>query len=118
MANRSNIDIYLSAKYEIKDPNDVILRSGTVEFSVTPSELLKIVNLVGFTHTFTVSGVYPVRIDIISEGNIISTVSDAIHVAPSIRIEPSKVLTPTTVIPDGDKKIEIRIQIKGVEDKP
>jgi len=118
MVNRSNVDASLSSEYEIKDPGGNVINTGTVNFSIATSESFKVVELSNFTYTFTQSGQYPVKIKILSGNTIIAEGSDAIYVAPSIRIEPGKTLNPATVIPDGDKTIRIDIQIKGVEDKP
>ena len=32
--------------------------------------------------------------------------------------DPSKILTPNTVLPDGDKRIRIEIHLEGVEEQP
>jgi len=59
-----------------------------------------------------------VKVTILSGGTAIATGSDVINVAPAIRIEPIKSVSPDTVLPDGDKRIRIDIQIKSVEDNP
>ncbi len=117
MVNRSNTDGPLSAEYEIEDPDGAVLENGTVNFSLLSSEAFKVANILDFTNTYNQSGRYPITVRILSGDNLIGQVVDAIYVAPSIRIEPSKSLNPASVVPDGDKEIRIEIQIKAVEDK-
>lgn len=116
--NHSNVDALLSGEYEVKDPIGNVIQSDAVDFLVTRTESFKVVEVGSFTYTFSQSGQYPVKIRILSGGSVLSEITDAIHVAPSIRIEPAKGLSPTAVTPDGDKRIRINIQLKGVEDKP
>lgn len=116
--NHSNVDALLSGEYEVKDPIGNVIQSGMVDFSVSRTESFKVVEVGSFTYTFNQSGQYPVKVSILSGGSVLSEITDAIHVAPSIRIEPAKGLSPTAVTPDGDKRIRINIQLKGVEDKP
>jgi hypothetical protein len=115
MVNSSNVDISLVAEYEIRDTGGSIITGGTVDFSMTPAESLKTVELGRFTYTFAASGQYPVMVKVSSAGSIIVENSDAIYVSPSMRIEASKSLSPTTVTPEGDKRIRIDIRLEGVE---
>lgn len=116
LVNRSNVGASFSAQYEIKDPAGVVIKDGTIDFPLSNSEAFKVISLTDFTNTFTKSGQYPVSVKILSGGEVLGQVADAIYVAPAIRLEPTKNLAPTTVVPDGDKEIRINIQIKGVED--
>lgn len=115
VTNSSNVDVPLSAEYEVKAPNGNLMHGGTVDFTIAPSEPLKTIELGRFTYTFAASGQYPVTVKIRSGGSVILENSYAIYVSPSIRIEASKTLTPTTVVPDGDKRIRIDIRLQGVE---
>jgi hypothetical protein len=117
LVNRSNIDASLLADYEVKDPRGIVINNGIVNFSIAASESSTVMELSKFTYTFSQSGQYPVKINILSGSDILSTGSDAIHVSPSIRVEPSKTLSPTAVTPDGDKRIKINILLKGVGKK-
>jgi len=115
VTNSSNVDVPLSAEYEVKAPNGNLINGGTVDFIIAPSEPLKTIELGKFTYTFAASGQYPVTVKIRSGGSVVLENSYAIYVSPSIRIEASKTLTPTTVVPDGDKRIRIDIRLQGVE---
>lgn len=115
LTNRSNADVNLSAQYEVKAPDGSLLNGGTVEFLLATGETSKTLSLTEFTHTFAKSGQYPVSVKIMSGGVPVAQTSDAIFVAPYIRIAPTENLVPATVVPDGDKDIRINIQIKGVE---
>lgn len=116
LVNRSNADIDLSAQYEIRNPDGIAVADGTVDFSLAASEAFKAIPLVDFNHTFTKSGQYPVTVKVFSGEVLLAQTADSIYVAPSIRIEPARTLDPGSVIPDGDKDIRIKIQIKGVEE--
>ena len=115
VTNSSNVDVSLVAGYEVKDTNGSFITGGTVDFTITPAESLKTVELGSFTYTFAASGQYPVTVRISSEDSVLLENSDAIHVAPSMSIEASKILSPTTVAPEGDKRIRIDIRLQGVE---
>lgn len=115
VTNSSNVDVSLSAEYEVKDPQGNFINDGTVDFTIAPSESLKTIALGKFTYTFVASGQYPVTVKIRSGGSVVCEKSDAIHVAPSMRIETTKILNPTTVTPEGDKRIRIDIRLQGVE---
>ncbi len=115
VTNSSNVDVPLSAEYEVRAPNGNLINRGTVDFTIAPSEPLKTIELGKFTYTFAASGQYPVTVKIRSGGSVVLENSYAIYVSPSIRIEASKTLTPTTVVPDGDKRIRIDIRLQGVE---
>ncbi|BCR06063.1 hypothetical protein DESUT3_31320 [Desulfuromonas versatilis] len=116
LVNKSNAEVTLSAQYEIKDPDGNTLTQGSQDFLLTASEQFKNIPLPDFSNTFGQSGQYPVTIKIFNGEAPLAQTADAIYVAPSIRIVPSKTLDPTTVIPDGDKDIQIKIQLKGVEE--
>ena len=118
IGNKSNVDESLTAEYEIKDTDGAIIQNGTVNFTVAPSEPSKALELGQFTYTFLKSGQYPATVRILSGSTVVTENSDAINVSPSIRIEPTKMLSPQTIVPDGDKRIRIDVQIKGVEDQP
>jgi protocatechuate 3,4-dioxygenase beta subunit/prenyltransferase beta subunit len=115
MTNSSNVDVSLVAEYEIRDTGGNIITGGTVDFTITPAESLKTVELGKLTYTFAASGRYPVTVKISSAGSLVLENSDAIYVSPSMRIEATKILSPTTVAPDGDKRIRIDIRLEGVE---
>jgi len=115
LTNRSNTDAALSAQYEIKSPDGSVINGGTMDFSLPAAETSKTLLLTEFTHTFVKSGQYPVSVRIFAGGTQIAQTSDAIYVAPYIRIAPAESLEPASVVPDGDKEIRINIQIKGVE---
>jgi large repetitive protein len=118
ITNWSNIDASLSAEYEVRDPQNALIQSGSKAFSIPAFEFSRKIDIGQFEQIFSSSGAYPVKVNILSQGSVIATGDAMIHVAPAIRIEPSKSLKPDKVLPDGDKRIKIDIQIEGVEDKP
>jgi len=118
ITNWSNIDASLTAEYEVRDPDDAVIQSGSANFSIPAFEFSIKIDIGHFEQTFSAGGEYPAKVNILSEGNVIATGGAMIHVAPAIRIEPSKSLSPDEVLPDGDKRIRIDIQLEGVEDQP
>ncbi len=81
VTNISNVDVSLVAEYEIKDTRGNIITGGTVDFTITPAESLKTVELGKLTYTFAASGQYLVTVKIRSGGSIVQENSDAIHCA-------------------------------------
>jgi hypothetical protein len=118
ITNWSNIDASLTAEYEVRDSQNTLIQSGSTNFSMQAFEFSRRIDIGTFEQSFSSSGAYPVKVNILSQGNVIATGGAMIHVAPAIRIEPSKSLKPDQVLPDGDKRIKIDIKIEGVEDKP
>ncbi len=115
--NRSNIPTEVVFSYDWKSPDGVVLHSGTGTITALPTETSKSILLESFPFTFTKSGEHPSQVKITSGPMPASLVGGVVTVAPGIRIEPSQSLTPTTLIPDGDKRIRLNIRLKGVETK-
>jgi len=118
ITNWSNIDASLTAEYEVRDPQNTLIQSGSIAFSIPAFEFSRKIDIGQFEQNFSAAGEYPVKVNVLSQGNVLSTGEAMIHAAPAIRIEPRKSLKPDTVLPDGDKRIKIDIKIEGVEDKP
>ncbi len=117
LANRSNVATELVMAYEWRSPSGVLLKSGTSTISLVPAESSKSVLLESFPFTFTESGDHPISVSIASGPTPASLAGGVVSAAPGIRIEPSQNITPAIVVPDGDKRIRLNIQIKGVEQK-
>ncbi len=117
LANRSNVATELVLAYEWRSPSGVLLKNGTSTVSLVPAESSKSVLLESFPFTFTESGGHPVTVSIVSGPTPASLAGGVVSAAPGIRIEPSQNITPAIVVPDGDKRIRLNIQIKGVEQK-
>jgi hypothetical protein len=118
LVNGSNINSSLTVEHEIKTPSNTVLNSGVTSLVINSEVLFVTSTLTSFVHTFTESGEYPIRVRIFNGTELLATVNGAIPVAPAIRIEPNKTVTPSTVIPDGDKRIRVEIRLEGVEQKP
>jgi hypothetical protein len=118
LVNLSNVKIDLDIAYDLLSPSRFILHSGTGTIPLLPEENTKTNVLDTFPFVFNSgSGEYPIDVQIVSGPNPVSLNGKPISVAPGIRIEPSQTLSPSTVIPDGDKRIQININLKGVEQK-
>lgn len=115
VVNTSNVPTNLDIGYELRSPTGTLIHTGNYHIVLAPEEYLKNISLETFTYTFTASGNHPLVVTI-NSGPLPATITGkAVSVAPGTRIDPSLNLLPGSVIPDGDKRIRINIQLKGVE---
>lgn len=115
--NKSNVDTSLSLSYDFKDINGVSIQSGQSNHVIEVSKTQGDFNIITFPYTFPDSGDYQVSVTLLSGSVVTSDMEKVISVAPSVRVEASQSIRPQVVVPDGDKRIKIRIQLKGVEAK-
>ncbi len=114
--NLSNVPVQLSIQHEVKNPSGTAIHSGTQALALDPDATARTLQLGTFTYTFTANGAHPIDVKITSEGETLASATGAISVAPSIRVEPSKTVTPDKVLPDGDKRIRIEIRVQGLQE--
>jgi hypothetical protein len=115
VVNTSNVQTNLDIGYELRSPTGTLIHTGSHHIVLAPEEYLKNIPLETFTYTFTASGSHPLVVTINSGPHPVTITEKAVSVAPGTRIDPSLNLLPGSVIPDGDKRIRINIQLKGVE---
>lgn len=113
ITNQSNIQADITITHEIKAPSNNIINTGSMNIALSPNESNKLITLSQFNYQFTEAGEHPVTVNIYSGANLLTTSSTRISVSPLVRIEPKKTLTPSTVAPDGDKRIRIEIELEG-----
>jgi len=116
--NHSNTTIELVVGYEFLAPERQVIKHGQATFTLTPEDKHQVVTLETFTHTFTQSGIYRLDTQILS-GELTGGGVNGIPmtVAPGVHIIPHKDVTPLEVVPDGDKRIHLNIQIEGGEEE-
>lgn len=115
--NRSNVPVSADVAFQLQAPGGTVIYSGTSKIDLLPSDTSKSLVLDGVSFKFTESGPHPILVQI-SNGPIpASVMGGAIVVAPGIRIDMNQQVTPAIVTPDGDKRIRVNTQIKGVEGK-
>lgn len=116
-SHQSNQPVNVSFKYQFKTPAGAVLKEEEGAIALQPNDMVGSVILGPFPYHFTASGAYPVVLT--STGDVVpQTVANGeVQVAPGIRVEPVQSITPNTVTPDGDKRIRIQLQLKGVEQK-
>ena len=117
LTNQSNRPADLVAGYEFKSPSGAVLSSGVTTFSMPLEVVSTNVSLTTFTHTFNESGEYYINVAVHKDGVVLSSISSIFPVLSNIRIEPSRSVTPATVLPNGSGKVRITIELKGVEVK-
>jgi len=125
LSNLSNSRVDFTITIQIETPSGDILLNDVIEISLnsgipqdnTEGSLIPAANvtLANFGHTFTEAGIYPVSVEVSNTGILLETVIGEISVAPSVRINANQTLTPDTVPPDEDHRIEIDIHLEGTE---
>jgi len=115
VVNRSNIPIDFTVDYQWLDPQGNALRTGNATLSLTPDQAQQLFSLDEYRFTFESSGVYPFEAQITSDQVDAIVNGVTVTVAPSVRIEATQNLTPSSVVPDGDKRITIDITVEGIE---
>lgn len=113
--NKSNIDNNLTVSYELLAPGGGVIVSGEKSFVITPDNVSATIALANTPITFAESGNYQATFSVVSGTIPLQQNNTVISVAPSIRVEASQGISPAQVVPDGDKRIRINIQLKGVE---
>ncbi|MFZ3173260.1 MAG: carboxypeptidase regulatory-like domain-containing protein [Thiobacillus sp.] len=116
-SHQSNQPVTTAFKYQFKTPAGSVLKEEEGTLSLQPNDVVGSVILGPFLYHFTASGAYPVVLT--STGDIVPQVvaNGEVQVAPGIRIEPVQIVAPNIVTPDGNKRIRIQLQLKGVEQK-
>ena len=114
IANRSNVPADLAFTFTLNDPDGVSVRSGNSSLPLQPQDAQTSVVIANFPYQFAVAGQYTIGVQV--TGGVTPGVvsSQKISVAPAIRIDPSESISPTTVVPDGDKRVHVSIQLQGV----
>ncbi len=113
--NLSNSPVAAEYNYSIRDPDAEIIKSGAVSLQITPSEKQKSFVIDDFIHTFEKSGSYTIELQH-RTGTVASQIlAGSISVAPNTRVELNQNILPSSIIPDGDKRIRIGVGIIGVQ---
>lgn len=116
-SNQSNEAVSVPFTVEMKDPAGTVLYTAGGAIALGPNEVLGSAVLGPFAHRFAASGIYPVLLAATGDVAPGAVVHGKVQVAPGIRVEPLQSITPAVVTPDGNKRIRIQLQLKGVEQK-
>ncbi len=115
--NLSNIPIESRYTYSVLDPNSKVIKTGELNIQLLPVEQFKSLVLNGFNYKFDSIGTYTLFLEYV-DGLVATRVQTTpITVASSVRVDVIQSLTPETVFPDRDKRIKIKIRIKGVSEQ-
>ncbi len=115
--NHSNQPASTSFRLVFKAPDGTVLNEREATLALQPNEILGGLVVGPFPQHFSAAGVYPVEISWSSGAQPAALVNGQIEVAPGTRVEMQQQVAPTVVTPDGDKRIKIQLQLKGVEQK-
>jgi hypothetical protein len=115
IVNRSNVPTSIDVSYQLKTPSGATVYSATTTVPLAPADNVKSIVVDGTSYTFVESGTHPTTVQV-SNGPVPANVTgNPIGVAPDIRIDATQQITPPMITPDGDKRIHLNIQLKGVE---
>ncbi|UTW47589.1 carboxypeptidase regulatory-like domain-containing protein [Bacterioplanoides sp. SCSIO 12839] len=108
-----NVASTYALNYELVDPDDQVISSGSQDIDVVPGDISKAIQLPVVNVEFNMSGRFLLRGSV--AGNPLDVVSDWIVVAPSTRIDVSHELSPAEVLPGTDKQLKVEVKLQGVE---
>jgi hypothetical protein len=115
--NQSNVPMTTTFKYSFKAPDGTLVKEDTASMTLQPGDLMGSVVLPAFNYRVTASGIHPVELTV-TDGETAQTLANGrVEAAPGVRVEAAQQVSPTTVTPDGNKRIHIQLQLKGVEQK-
>jgi hypothetical protein len=114
IANRSNVPVDLAFTFALKDPNGTAVHSGSSSLTLAPQNAQTSLVVDDFPLLFALAGQYTIDLQVTSAVTPGVISGQKISVAPAIRIDPTESISPTTVVPDGDKRVHVQIQLKGV----
>jgi prenyltransferase beta subunit len=117
LVNRSNIPVSSSLSYQLQTPGGTVLYTSNITVPLNPTEATKSVLLSGLQYKFIDSGLHSSSLTVTGGVAPSSAQANTISVAPGTRVDPSQAVMPSTVTPDGDKRIHLDIRLQGVQQK-
>lgn len=113
--NRSNTSAQTQISYRWVSPSGAEIKEGVRGFTLEPQDTTKVVELESFSHIFNESGEYKLTVQSIGGAIPDSVIGSSVHVAPKVRIDVSGSVNPENVLPEGNKRIHFKIELKGSE---
>lgn len=113
LINKSNIPVSIVINYRWVDSDGNIIVNSEVDITIQPDEINKSIILENISHHFITSGEYTIEVDVINGVTPQNLITRSIFVAPLVRIEPNLSIEPNRVVPDGDKRVKVKLQLKG-----
>ncbi len=117
VVNRSNVAVEGSFDYKLLTPAGAVADSGAFKLTLTPAEPTRSFFVTGAKLTFAASGTHQSTLASTDGVMPAKLMAGQISVAPGTRIDPTMMVTPDRVTPDGDKRTRIEIRLQGVEQK-
>jgi len=115
LVNSSNVAFPIDVSYDITSPTGVLVKSGMLAHASGALKYVNDVSIDKFPFKFMDSGIYKVVLNVDGDGVEKVSGNEFINVAPEVRISPSVKMTPDVVTDDGDKRINIELELKGEE---
>ncbi|EIY9462266.1 carboxypeptidase regulatory-like domain-containing protein [Vibrio vulnificus] len=116
LENRSNVPLEVSLGYVLQAPNsgDVVL-SGEINATIEPETVSFTLPLTAQEYQFLEKGDYSVHIAIHSEIEPKLVITKPVVVSPTTRLNLTQDLSPERVVPNGNQRVHIKINLEGVE---
>jgi hypothetical protein len=112
--HRSNASFVSDISFSLLAPNGQVLHTSSMQIPVEPAVPQFSVSLGSFSHVFTTPGEYVLRIDSVAGPSPKVQQARPLYIAPDTRVEIEQAISPISVVPDGDKQINLQIRLKGV----
>lgn len=113
--NRSNIPIVAQFSAALVKPDASELRQFSWNVELLPSQLTTTQVIESFDHLFSEAGVYELTVAQDSSTLIDTLDAKGINVVPNVSINIQQELAPSTALPEGSKRVGIKIRLEGVE---
>lgn len=115
LRNSSNQPLAVQIGYEVFSPSGVSLMQGEQSLDVAPEEENKKVVLGALSHVYLESGLYQVVLTILDGVVPDALLSTELFVPPTVRLTVDQDINPETVIPGDERRVQVQIQVKGVD---
>lgn len=115
--HQSNLPVTVGFRYVFSAPDGAVIKEEQGSITLPAASMTESILTAPFAHTFRASGIYPVVLSADGDAVPLTVANGQVQIAPGIRVEARQQVNPTMVTPDGDKRIRIQLQLKGVEQK-
>ncbi|MGF1868899.1 carboxypeptidase regulatory-like domain-containing protein [Photobacterium indicum] len=115
LENRSNVPVYVNMGYALQSPEGDIVMSGVFETTIEPDTMSYSIPFKPIEHVLQIKGEYRVEVAVHSKTMPEVITSKVIEVSPMTRLNLTQDIEPKQVIPNGNQRVSIKINLEGVE---
>ncbi len=113
--HRSNVAFASQVTFELLDPDEAALFTGTVPLDLVPERIDELRDLPGTAVQVEQAGEYSIRIVDVTGAEPLTVHGQPLFVAPGTRVEIRQDRTPGSIAPDGSYRIDLEIRLDGKE---